>query len=284
MTSAPMRTASLPVLLSLAVLAQACAHSPLSGAELAGVTAPAFISRIELEAGPKSLVFREDSAYGDKLKKLDPKEADRRLQAKLKASITRFEVAERLRATTYALLPQEKPWTQTLEQTQVAFALQSFLVEEVPANAPDYMLLEPLGGDAVVEFVIEDFGMRSDDGHAGAYVVGYARMFRLEGGELYRRSFRSDAVSAGLPHLDPFRVGKEPERFRNALVELLDAMAVQFAKDLQPPDKVQPRPPAPEAPADEKPTPATDRTDGQPPAKFEAPRELPPGELPDPDA
>ena len=47
----------------------------------------AFISRIEEKAGPRSLVFRDDSSYGGKLKKLEPKEADRRLQLKLEKGI-----------------------------------------------------------------------------------------------------------------------------------------------------------------------------------------------------
>ena len=80
----------------------------------------------------------------------------------------------------------------------MASALESFLVEEVPANAPDYDLMGPLGADTVVEFVIQDFGMRSDDGHAGAYLKGYGRMFRRgRPQELWRRPFDVDAVELG---------------------------------------------------------------------------------------
>ncbi len=263
-----------PCLAALSLtLATGCAHQALSGGELADMQRPAFISRIEEGAGPKALVFREDSAYGDKLKKLDPKEADRRLQAKLKASITRFEVAETLRANVFALLPRSSPWTETIDPTQTATALQSFLVEEVPANAPDYQLLEPLGADTVVEIVIEDYGMRSDDGRGGPYIIGYARAFRLGGGEMYRRSFISDAVAAGLPHLDPFKVGKEPERFRLALLELLEAISDQVAEDLQP---------SREAPAPAAPSPG--EKGGGDPEKSAPPSrdELPAGELPEP--
>ncbi|MBK7860441.1 MAG: hypothetical protein IPJ65_17875 [Archangiaceae bacterium] len=60
-----------------------CAHKPLSGSALDRVIRPAFVSRIEDEAGPKSYVFRGDGTYGDKLKKLSAKEADRRLAVKL---------------------------------------------------------------------------------------------------------------------------------------------------------------------------------------------------------
>ena len=167
-----------------------CAHQPLSGSDLDRALRPAFISRIEEKAGPRSLVFRDDSSYGGKLKKLEPKEADRRLQLKLEKgipeksipSITRFEVADQLRSSTLGLLPRERPWSSVVNPAAVASALESFLVEEVPANAPDYELLKPLGADLVIEFVIEDYGMRSENGHAGAYLIGYGRMFYLEGG------------------------------------------------------------------------------------------------------
>ncbi len=52
-------------LLVLLVLVTGCASQQLSGASLDRVARPAFISRIEEQAGPKSLVFREDGAYGD---------------------------------------------------------------------------------------------------------------------------------------------------------------------------------------------------------------------------
>jgi hypothetical protein len=164
----------------------------------------------------------------------------------------------------------------------VASALESFLVEEVPANAPDYDLLVPLGADAVVEFVIEEYGMRSENGHAGAYVKGYGRMFRLEGRqELWRRPFEADQIAAGDPHLDPFWVGKEPERFRAALTSLLDGVAAQFAEDLSPKDRgSEPPPEASELSAPDS-TNRTGNENASPPPKAEP--ELPAGELPDPD-
>ncbi len=220
-----------------------CAHSPLSGSDLDRVSRPAFISRIEEKAGPRSLVFQGDSTYGGKLKKLEPKEADRRLQVRLEkgipdkgiGTISRFEVADQLRSTTLAQLPKERPWLSVVDPAQVAAALESFLVEEVPANAPDYDLLKPLGVDAVIEFVVEDYGMRSDDGRAGTYVIGYGRMFFLDGGgNVWYRSFRADEVESGQPHLDPFKVNKDPTLFRDHLTSLLKAVAEQFAKDLRP--------------------------------------------------
>ncbi|KFE70042.1 hypothetical protein DB31_5084 [Hyalangium minutum] len=272
--------------LSVLVLLSGCATSRLSGAELDRVVQPAFISRIEIEAGPKSLVFREDDAYGDKLKKLEPKEADRRLQAKLMKAVTRFEISERLRVGTIQQLPQERPWTNTVDPARVASALESFLVEEVPANAPDYDLLLPLGVDTVVEFVIQDYGMRSDNGHAGAYVKGYGRMFRLAGrSEMWRRSFSVDQIEAGEPHLDPLKVGKDPDLFRQAITSLLDVVAEQFAKDLSPKDR-RGGPPLPVegGPDIHAPSDSTNRTgrENEPPSRRPEP-ELPAGELPDPD-
>ena len=224
--------------LALLALASGCAHKPLSGATLDRVVHPAFISRIVEGAGPKSWVFRDDDSYRAKLKKLEPKEADRRLAVKLGKGMTRFEVSEGLRTKTLALVPQERPWTQCVDPASVATALESFLVEEVPANAPDYDLLKPLGADVVVEFVVEDYGMRSRNGRAGTYIEGYGRMFFLDGGpDVWRRSFRADQVENQAPHVDPFRVAKEPTMFRTELATLLDAVATQFAKDLNPPDR-----------------------------------------------
>jgi hypothetical protein len=228
------------------VLAVGCAHKPLSASDLDRVARPAFISRIEDQAGPKAWVFREDSAYRDKLKKLEPKEADRRLAVKLTSgsddeklghinTINRFQVADTLRATTLALLPKESPWSNTARPGDVAAALQSFLVEEVPANPPDYELLRPLGVDAVIEFVVEEYGMHSEGGRAGCYVVGYGRMFFLDGGgNVWFRSFRADQVESKQPHVDPFKVAKDPSLFRAEMTQLLKAVAEVFAKDLQP--------------------------------------------------
>lgn len=266
------------LLASVAVVigASSCAHRALSGAELDRVTRPAFVARIEEGAGPKSMVFRDDGAYGPKLKRLDPKEADRRLQVKLARGMSRFEVSEGLRAKTLSLLPQELPWSNVVDQARVAFALQSYLVEEVPANPPDYDLLLPLGADAVVELVIEDYGMRSEDGRAGTYVQGYGRMFRLDGrAEIWRRAFRADQVESGSPHVDPFRVAKEPQRFRAELTTLLDAVAMQFAKDLNPPGRHGSAVPPPRG---EQPPPEGERA----PVKTQ-PKPEEEGELPDPD-
>ncbi len=268
-------------LVLLALLASGCASRRLAGADLDGVARPAFISRIEIKAGPRSLVFQEDGAYREKLKKLEPKEADRRLQAKLAAAVTRFQVSERLRVNTFRQLPQERPWVHTLDPARVATVLESFLVEEVPANPPDYDLLTPLGADTVVEFVVQEYGMRSRGGRAGTYIQGYARMFKLNGrAELWRLPFQVDRVSEGAEHLDPFKVGKEPSLFRQEMTAMLDVLSERFAQELSPKDRqggVLPagtemsEPDSMSRPGRELPAP-------RPPAEPE----LAPGELPDP--
>ncbi|MFZ5471799.1 MAG: hypothetical protein ACOZIN_20410 [Myxococcota bacterium] len=258
----------------MAALAGGCAHKQLSGADLDRVVQPAVVSRIEEGAGPRSFVFRQDGSYSGKLKKLEPKEADRRLMVKLSQGMSRFEISDGLRAKVLALLPKEAPWTQTTDPVAVARELQSFLVEEVPANPPDYQLLAPLGADAVLELVIEEFGMRSAGGRAGTYIEGYGRMFFLvDGREVWRRAFRVDQVDAHNPHVDPFRVAKDPAMFRTELTTLLDAVATQFAKDLNPPDRRQG--PAMHA--------GTEKESSPTAPEKNAPPEVNDGELPDPD-
>ncbi|HEX8822726.1 MAG TPA: hypothetical protein VF794_22555 [Archangium sp.] len=270
-------------LVFLALLTAGCASQRLAGADLDRVARPAFISRIEIDAGPRSLVFQEDRAYKAKLQKLEPKEADRRLQAKLTAAVTRFEVSERLRVNTFRQLPEERPWVNTVEPARVATILESFLVEEVPANAPDYDLLTRLGADSVVEFVIQDYGMRSDDGRAGAYIKGYARMFKINGrAEIWRHPFQLDRVEEGTEHLDPFKVGKEPGLYRQQLTELLDVLAERFAKDLTPKDR-KPGGALPEG-AEQGESDSVNGAGREQPAPAKPDDTgLPPGELPDPD-
>lgn len=222
------------------------------------------------------MVFREDSAYNSKLKGMDRKEADRRLEVKLRKGMTRFEISEGLRAETLSLLPREGPWTNTVDQAQVESLFESFLVDEVPANPPNYELLKSVGADAVVEFVVERYGMRSSGGRAGTFIEGYGRMFFIDGGEIWRRSFSVDQLDAKAAHVDPFRVAKEPVRFRTELSTLIHAVAVQFAKDLNPAGRRASAEVSTESPAAADEAPRQRR--GQP-ARPEAE-----GDLPDPDA
>ena len=243
----------------------ACAHSQLSASSLDRVEHPAFIARIEENAGPHSTVFRDDPSYAARLKKLDAKEADRRLADKLANGvrdpktgqrvinpITRFEIADSLRAETLSHLARTPPWTQVVNPADVASVLESFLVDEVPANAPDYDRLKPLGADAIIELVVEDFGMRSENGRAGLVLAGYSRLFFVDGGEVYYRRFFSDEVKAGLDHLDPFLVAKNPTLFRTRLRAMIAVIGKQLAEDLSPADHApaaKTATPAPQTPA-----------------------------------
>src|SRR5262249_33437282 len=148
------QTMRLLTLLTAVGVCAACAHRDIAPEDLEEVHRPAFISRIEENAGPQALVFRDDWSYRKTLTYLAPKEADRRLQLKLGKALTRFQVSEGLRAALFALLPRQAPWTSVVPPDRVASTLESFLVEEVPANTPDYGLLRPLGADAVLELVV----------------------------------------------------------------------------------------------------------------------------------
>jgi hypothetical protein len=229
------------LVLVVSLCAVGCAHLPISAEALDSLEKPAFIARIEDGAGPKSTVFRDDAAsYTARLKKLDAREADRRLTLKLEKgtdsdrSLNRYQVADTLRAQVLSELPKGRPWTRVASPAQVASLLESFLVDEVPANAPDVTRLSPLGVDSIIEIVVEDFGLRSSGGRAGIYLYGYARLYRIDGGTLYRRAFFSDELRAGLEPLDPFEVAKKPSIFGNRLRSMLGAIAHQIALDLSP--------------------------------------------------
>lgn len=238
----------LPALLTFVLLSGACAHRQLSRSDLDRVGAPAFIARSLQGAGPRSLVFSQDSSYAPRLQKLDVAEADRRFQRRLIKGMGRFEVAERLRAITFSLLPREAPWTDAVDPAKVAEIYQTYLLEEEGGKPPDYSRVREIGADAVVEIVIEEYGMRSSGGRAGGYLSGYGRMFTLDGQELWRRSFKVDPMGSGQPALDPLAVAKDPNLWRNTMQSMLDAVASQFAKDLAPagaPSADRARPPTP---------------------------------------
>jgi len=279
----------LRLLLIVTVLLGGCAHLTLSGKELDRIQQPAFVSRIEENAGPQALVFREDGRYRPKLKKLEPREADRRLVLKLQKGITRFELSDRLRVATLKRLPEVRPWTRTVDPARVATVLESYLVDEVPANLPDFDLLKPLGADTVVEIVIEAYGLKSEKGSAYAFLEGHARLFRLDNGaELWRTRFSRDGKTEERPGLDPLMVARDPERFRLELVELVDGLAEVLAAELSPKDRASTEP-SPER-EDLKGPPEDPQRTGQEnlpkrgPSSPKGEDPLGPGELPAPDS
>lgn len=271
----------LALLVAVAALAS-CAHQTLAGGDLDRVQRPAFLSWIENGAGPRSEVFQKDESYQPRLKKLEAPEADKRLAAKLEKGVNRFEIHDRLRAGTLLRLPKEEPWTNVVEASKVASLYGSFLVEEVPAPRPDPQELKQLGVDAVVEFVIHAYGMRSAKGKAGVFVEGEARMFLINGGDIWRMPFKVDQVAQKTASLDPFEVAKNPGvLFRDQLNALLDQVSEQAAKELQPLRHSRPAKGAEQAPPPpgelETPPPPPPASDQRPPPKKD---DLPPpGEL-----
>jgi hypothetical protein len=136
-----------------------------------------------------------------------------------------------------------------VDPARVAEVYQTYLLEEEGVKQPDYSRVREIGADAVVEIVIEEYGMRSAHGQAGGYLYGYGRMFTLDGHELWRRAFRVEPSASGQAGLDPLAVAKDPTLWRNTMQSMLDAVATQFARDLTPegaPSSDRARPPAPE--------------------------------------
>jgi hypothetical protein len=220
------------------VLLSSCAHSQLSSGDLSEVTRPAFVSRVVENAGPQSDVFRGDSSYTTRLQNLSAAEGDRRLANKLTTlgSMTGFQLSDTLRASVVDLLPARRPWTETVNPADVARVLETFLVREESTREPDYERLKSVSADAVVELIIESYGMRSRAGRCGVFVQGTARMFRLNGGTLYRRQFISDesAPNSNVETMDPFAVAKDPTLFRERLTQMLGDIARLVAADLNP--------------------------------------------------
>jgi len=260
-----------------------CAHSSLQGSDLDQVKRPAFVSRMADEAGPRVSVYRSDAALASKLSGTTPADADHRLEASLKPALSSFEAAERIRSHVYAAIDTEKPWSQAVPPSQVAGVLETFLVQDVPGTPPDYARLKPLGADAVVEFVIEEYGIRAEKGVPQTWVSGSGRMFRLsDGGELWRSAFSGTSTEAGLPQLDPSTLSANPRPFKDQMVAVLDAVSVKLARQLSPTNRAggPPTPPGTQelqTPSDPR-TPVEkeiDKSKAAPPPDATAPTEVP---------
>ena len=268
---------------SVLTLGLGCAHSNLEGTDLDKVQHPAFVSRVADEAGPRVNVYRSDSTQAAKLAGASPEDADKKLEETLKPALTRFEAAERLRSHVHAAIQDEKPWSQAVPASQVASALETFLVQEVPGSPPDYSRLKPLGADSVVEFVIEGYGMRTEKGLTQTWVRGTGRMFRLgDGGELWRSDFSGNSTDSGLQPLDPASLSSNPRPFHEQMAAVLDAVSVRLARQLSPTNRAGggPTPPGTgelRTPVDER-TPLEkeiDKSKSNPPPDATAPTDVP---------
>ena len=213
----------------------ACAHATLEGSDLERVQHPAFVSRVADEAGPQVSVYRSDSARASKLGDTSPEAADKKLEDSLRPAISRFEAAERLRSHVHAAIQTEKPWSQAVPPSKVASAMETLLVQEVPSPPPDYSRLRPLGADSVVEFVIEEYGVRTEKGVPQTWVRGKGRMFRLgDGGEIWSSGFAGNSTEVGLPPLDPAALATDPRPFHEQMVAVLDSVSIRLARQLSP--------------------------------------------------
>jgi hypothetical protein len=207
-----------------------CSHAQLSGADLDRVQRPAYVGRVAEGAGPR--------AHG-----VGPDESEAQLLAAMNASIGKFEVSERLRSQVSVALKGDKPWSNAVPASQVASVLETFLVERVPAVPPDFDRLKPTGADAVVELVVEEYGLRPQAGVGNTYVQGYARLFLLgSGSELWRAGFQRTASAQGLPALDAASVLANAGPYGDQLRALLDSAATELADALTPPGRRGGRP------------------------------------------
>jgi hypothetical protein len=211
------------------LLTLGCSHAQLSGADLDRVQRPAYVGRLAEGAGPKAT---ETGVT-------EPPQ----LVTSMNAAIGKFEVSERLRSQVAVALKDEKPWSNAVPASQVASVLETFLVERVPAVPPDYNRLKPTGADAVVELVVEEYGLRPQGAQSQTFVRGYGRMFLLaDGSELWRSEFERSGATQGLPALDASAVQLNASAYGDQLRTLLDASAVALAQELTPPGRLGGRP------------------------------------------
>jgi hypothetical protein len=223
-----LRTLSFATLL----LALGCTHAQLTGADLDRVQRPAYVGRLAEGAGPKA-----EGIPGV------PDASVAQLTASMNAAIGKFEVSERLRSQLAVALKSEKPWSNAVPASQVASVLETFLVERVPAVPPDYSRLKPTGADAVVELVVEEFGLRPQGAKAQTFLRGSARMFLLaDGSELWRTEFQRSGEVQGLPPLDGAALVSNAGPYGDQLRTLLDATAAALAQELTPPGRGGGRP------------------------------------------
>lgn len=211
-----------------ALLAVGCSHAQLSGAELDRVQRPAYVGRVAEGAGPKAQAVAAATGISEV-----------QLLAAMNAAIGKFEVSERLRSQVAVALKSEKPWSNAVPASQVASVLETFLVERVPAVPPDYNRLKPTGADAVVELVVEEYGLQPQGNKSQTYLRGSARMFLLaDGSELWKTEFQRSGETQGLPPLDASALQPTATAYGDQLRTLLDATAVALARELTPPGRL----------------------------------------------
>ncbi len=211
----------------------------------------AVVARVE--RGPSILVARTEPNGlalfpGEK----DAKEVDEKIARALSRKMTRFQVAERLRAGLVRDLPSRAPWTHLVPAVQVSSALETLLVDHGD-DPPDFDALRPLGADAVLELAVKDFGVRRSGGRVGAWARISGHLFTLPGRDsMYRRAIELDDAREGRVEIDPLPLLRAEGGYRESLEDLLGRAASSFAEDLggkkeKPPERT----PAPAQQVDE---------------------------------
>ncbi len=241
-----------------------CSHTQLTGAELDRVQRPAYVGRLADGAGPKAQGVGTSEAQ---------------LVTAMNAAIGKFEVSERLRSQLAVALRGQAPWSNAVPASQVASALETFLVERDPPVPPDYNRLKPTGADAVLEVVVEDYGLKAQGTVAQTYLRGYTRLFLLaDGTEVWRGDFERSGTGQGLRLLDVAGLASNASPYGDQLRALLDATALELGRQLSPTGRVS----GAGTPVNAGPSPA-DASPGQPGTQRAPPPDLtPPADVPTP--
>ena len=179
----------------LLAVATGCAHAPLSPDAAARMAHPAFVVRV---------APRGEGTEG----------------------VSRFELAERLRAGLFGALPRKMPWTGRVDPLSVMNALQLLLVHDESSRPLEYGTLRPLGADGVVELEVKRWGLARDAKRGDEIFAALAgRVFLLDGGELWRGD-----VVVSIPAPDGLSDGER----RAVLVEAFGELGRRTAARLSP--------------------------------------------------
>ena len=210
------------------LLAAGCAHTQLDAGSVRDITRLAVVVRAA--AGPTVTVARSNSREGRAFPDKSPADADKALQEVLAKQVSVFEIEERVREALMAKLPGSPPWSTAMSASQVATALQSFLV--VDHSQPiDFDALRSAGADAVLELRVSDWGL-TYSGKSGLYLKGDGKLYRLPGksgiwADVYDVNLASDPESDGVDVVALRNGG-----FREAVIHLVGKLADRLVPEL----------------------------------------------------
>ena len=213
----------------VAVAAGGCAHKQLDTGSLDEVERLAIVARVT--ADPQVEAARVDPREGRAYPTATPEEADQALAAELKKQVSSFELEERLRSAIVGRLPATPPWSNAMPSVEVATALDALLVED-RSGPPDYEALLAHGSNAVLEIEIERFGLHRVGTKTGLYLEGRGRLFKIEGGTLWKAPIKfDDARALEGESLDVVALRKGG--YRDALIDLIGRVGETVAQELR---------------------------------------------------